>query len=176
VIDNEAEETEVFTGKVKWFDSGKGFGFIVSDKGGPDVLLHSNVLRNYGQSSVSDGTPIAFRVQITQRGLQAVEVVKIDAPVSVPIALSEEDSEMSTEELLGLPIVPARIKWFDKVKGFGFANTWKSAEDVFVHIEVLNHSGFADLQAGEAVCLRVTDGKRGKMAVQVLAWDAPLLG
>lgn len=176
MIQDEFEETEVLTGRVKWFDSGKGFGFIVADQGGPDVLLHSNVLRNYGQSSVADGTPISFRVQVTQRGLQAVEVIKIEAPISVPLALSEEDTQVTTEELLALPIVPARIKWFDKVKGFGFANTWNSAEDVFVHIEVLNHSGFADLQAGEAVCLRVTDGKRGRMAVQVLAWDAPLLG
>jgi len=152
----------------------KGFAFIVADEGGPDVLLHANVLRNYGQSSVADGTPISFRVQVTQRGLQAVEVVKIDAALGMPISLSEEDSPLSTEELLALPIAPARVKWFDKIKGFGFANVWGASEDVFVHIEVLNHSGFADLLAGEAVCLRVTDGKRGKMAVQVMAWDAPL--
>lgn len=168
------DEFETKTGRVKWFDPVKGFGFIVADEGGPDVLLHANVLRNYGQSSVADGTPISFRVQVTQRGLQAVEVVKIDAAMGMPIALSEEDSVLSTEDLLALPISPARVKWFDKIKGFGFANVWGASEDVFVHIEVLNHSGFADLQAGEAVCLRVTDGKRGKMAVQVMAWDAPL--
>ena len=43
------------SGHVKWFDPGKGFGFVVSDEGGPDILLHANVLRNFGQSSVSDG-------------------------------------------------------------------------------------------------------------------------
>jgi CspA family cold shock protein len=166
------DDADVKTGQVKWFDPVKGFGFIVADQGGPDVLLHANVLRNYGQSSVADGTPISFRVQTTQRGLQAVEVVKIDAAVGLPLAMSEEDSPLSAEDLLALAISPARVKWFDKIKGFGFANVWGAHEDVFVHIEVLNHSGFADLQAGEAVCLRVTDGKRGKMAVQVLAWDA----
>jgi cold shock protein len=168
------ETTDIKTGQVKWFDPGKGFGFIVADEGGPDVLLHANVLRNYGQSSVADGTPISFRVQVTQRGLQAVEVIKIEATVGLPLAMSEEDSQISADDLLKLPISPARVKWFDKVKGFGFANVWGAQEDVFVHIEVLNHSGFADLQAGEAVCLRVTDGKRGKMAVQVLAWDAAI--
>jgi len=174
MTDEENTALDIQTGRVKWFDPVKGFGFVVADQGGPDVLLHANVLRNYGQSSVADGTPISFRVQSTQRGLQAVEVVRIDATVGMPIALSEEDSPLSTEELLALPILPARVKWFDKIKGFGFANVWNAPEDVFVHIEVLNHSGFADLQAGEAVCLRVTNGKRGKMAVQVLAWDAPL--
>lgn len=173
-MSDSVNDSEVQTGRVKWFDPVKGFGFIVADQGGPDVLLHANVLRNYGQSSVADGTPISFRVQSTQRGLQAVEVVKIEAAVGMPITLSEEENPLSTEELLALPIAPTRVKWFDKVKGFGFANVYASAEDVFVHIEVLNHSGFADLQAGEAICLRVTDGKRGKMAVQVLAWDAAL--
>lgn len=167
-------DPEIQTGRVKWFDPVKGFGFIVNDHGGPDVLLHANVLRNFGQSSVADGTPISVKVQTTQRGLQAVEVIRIDAVVGMPISLSEEENPLSAEELLALPIEAARVKWFDKIKGFGFANAWGSAEDIFVHIEVLTHSGFADLQAGEAVCLRVTDGKRGRMAVQVLAWDAVL--
>ncbi len=171
---DDINDLEVQLGRVKWFDPVKGFGFIVADKGGPDVLLHANVLRNYGQSSVADGTPISFRVQSTQRGLQAVEVVKIEAAVGMPLALSEEENPLTPDELLALPIEPARVKWFDKIKGFGFANVWGKSDDVFVHIEVLNHSGFADLQAGEAVCLRVTDGKRGKMAVHVLAWDAAL--
>lgn len=173
-LSDDFDDLETQSGRVKWFNPVKGFGFIVADKGGPDVLLHANVLRNYGQSSVADGTPIHFRLQATQRGLQAVEVLKIETATGMPIALAEEENPLSTAQLLALAIEPARVKWFDKIKGFGFANVWGSSEDVFVHIEVLNHSGFADLQAGEAVCLRVTDGKRGKMAVQVLAWDATL--
>lgn len=171
-MNEDFDDVETQSGRVKWFDPVKGFGFIVADKGGPDVLLHANVLRNYGQSSVADGTPIVYRLQSTQRGLQAIEVLKIDAALGMPVSMSEEENPLTAEQLLALPIEPARVKWFDKIKGFGFANVWGSPDDVFVHIEVLNHSGFADLQAGEAVCLRVTDGKRGKMAVQVLAWDA----
>ena len=45
-------------GRVKWFDPGKGFGFVVSNEGGADILLHANVLRNFGQSSVADGSDI----------------------------------------------------------------------------------------------------------------------
>ncbi|MGL4279592.1 MAG: cold shock domain-containing protein, partial [Albidovulum sp.] len=43
---------------------------------------------------------------------------------------------------------------------------------IFIHIEVLRRSGFADLQPGEAICLRVIEGKRGRMAAQVASWDA----
>ena len=61
-------------------------------------------------------------------------------------------------------------------KGFGFANVFGRPEDVFVHVEVVRHSGFADLQSGEAVGLRVIEGRRGRMAVQVVAWDCALRG
>jgi cold shock protein len=75
---------------------------------------------------------------------------------------------------LSLPLQPARVKWFDKAKGFGFANIFGRPEDVFLHVEVLRRSGLADLQPGEAVALRVTEGKRGLMAVQVASWEAAL--
>jgi cold shock protein len=171
-MNTDFDQAETQSGRVKWFDPVKGFGFIVSDDGGADVLLHANVLRNYGQSSVADGTPIWFQAQSTARGLQAVVVVKIEAALGMAVNLTEEEDRLSASDILQLPILAARVKWFDKSKGFGFANIWGSSEDVFLHVEVVSHSGFADLQAGEAVCLRVTNGKRGKMAVQVLAWDS----
>ena len=61
-------------GVVKWFDQAKGFGFVVDETGGVDILLHANVLRNFGQSSVADGAHVGISVQDTARGLQAVSV------------------------------------------------------------------------------------------------------
>ena len=46
------------TGTINWFDPGKGFGFVISDDTEMDILLHTNVLKNYGQSSVADGVEI----------------------------------------------------------------------------------------------------------------------
>ncbi|MGO4915055.1 cold-shock protein [Pseudogemmobacter sp. W21_MBD1_M6] len=160
-------------GQVKWFDPSKGFGFVVSSEGGPDILLHANVLRNFGQSSIADATGIEISVQKTDRGMQAVEVLRIDPPVTLSNQM-EDMAYLSPAELDLIPIVPARVKWFDKAKGFGFANVYGKAEDVFIHAEVLRSSGFADLQPGEAVCLRVIDGQRGRMAVYVLSWDAAI--
>ena len=160
-------------GRVKWFDPGKGFGFIVADEGGNDILLHANVLRNFGQSSVSDGAAITVMVQQTARGQQAVEVLQIAPPSGVQLNLTEDNGAMP-EDYADLVLEPARVKWFDKDKGFGFANVFGRPEDVFVHVEVLRVSGFADLQAGEAVCLRIVEGKRGRMAVQVVSWDGAL--
>ncbi len=168
------ENKPVYTvhGRVKWFDPGKGFGFIVADEGGADILLHANVLRNYGQNSVADGAGISVKVQMTQRGVQAVEVLSIEPPQGVTFPLGDENAPATPEEITKLPLEPARVKWFDKAKGFGFANVFGRPEDVFIHIEVLRVSGFADLQAGEAICLRIIDGKRGRMAMQVVSWEA----
>lgn len=157
------------SGVVKWFDPAKGFGFIISDDTQADILLHANVLRNYGQSSVADGARIRFFAQETVRGMQATSVVQIVPPESQIAALSDFE-DVDPEILAQLPFNPARVKWFDKGKGFGFANVWGENDDIFVHIEVLPRSGLADLNVGEAITLSVIDGKRGKMAAEVCSW------
>lgn len=168
--------TEVRTGrqvrgKVKWFDPAKGFGFVVANEGGPDILLHANVLRNFGQGSVADGAEIEVVVQETDRGVQAFEIVSIEPPV---LASDGQLDDINQGEIdsADLQFQPARVKWFDKAKGFGFANVFGDSEDIFVHVEVLRRSGFADLQPGEAICMKIVDGKRGRMAAVVSAWDS----
>jgi len=145
---------------------------VISDGGGPDILLHANVLRNFGQSSVADGARIEIDVQDTARGVQAVEVFKIEPPAGVEAAMLADFEDIDPEVMRAAPLEPSRVKWFDKAKGFGFANVFGRHEDVFIHIEVLRRSGLADLQPGEAVCLRVIEGKRGRMATEVCAWEA----
>ena len=162
---------KLVSGRVKWFDPAKGYGFILNSDGGPDILLHANVLRNFGRSSVADQSRVTAWVQPTTRGLQASEVVEIEPPETdgtPPIA--DIDSEV-IDQLDSLPLRPARVKWFDKGKGFGFANIFGHPDDVFVHIEVLRHSGFSDLAIGEAVGIRVVEGPRGLMAAQITSWD-----
>ena len=137
--------------------------------------MHANVLRNFGQSSVADGSRISLSVQATTRGVQAVEVLEITPPEDngAP-ALSEftmAEDEISMDDI---DFEPARVKWFDKSKGFGFGNVFGRPEDVFIHVEVLRRSGLADLQPGEAVALKVVEGQRGRMAVLVAAWDSVL--
>lgn len=174
-MDDSKTEARIVSGRVKWFDPAKGFGFIVEGPEGGDILLHANVLRNFGQGSVADNARISVTVQETPRGVQATEVLEILPPEDDGRAIVLEDLEGTSQETLDhLPLLAARVKWFDKAKGFGFANAFGEADDVFIHVEVLRRSGFADLAAGEAVCLRVIEGKRGRMAVVVQSWDTAL--
>ncbi len=165
------EMTDVIQGYVKWFDPVRGFGFVVSERIPHDILLHANVLRNFGQSSVADGAEVRLRVLSTSKGTQATELVGIDMPDPGPARL-DGDAVLDGDALAALDLEPARIKWFDRGKGFGFANVFGRPEDVFVHMEILRASGLAEIAPGEAVCLRIVDGKRGRMAVQLMSWES----
>lgn len=162
---------KLVSGLVKWFDPTKGYGFILNEEGGADILLHANELRNFGRSSVADQSRVTVWMQPTQRGLQATEVVSIEPPISDGSAPIADLDNGVIEHLEALPLRPARVKWFDKAKGFGFANIFGHPDDVFLHVEVLRHSGFADLSIGEAIGIRVVEGPRGLMATQVTSWD-----
>ncbi|MEP5152794.1 cold shock domain-containing protein [Planktotalea sp.] len=168
------ETTGATRGLVKWFDPAKGFGFIVSKEGGADILLHANVLRNFGQNSIADGATVEILTQKTDRGVQAVEVLSIEPPVGEDRPVLPDLEEMDVSEVEQIELQAARVKWFDKGKGFGFANVFGSDADVFIHVEVLRRSGLADLAPGEALAIRVIDGKRGHMAIEVNAWEAAL--
>jgi CspA family cold shock protein len=168
-VRDEVEPIVTVEGHVKWFDAQRGYGFVVADAGGGDILLHANVLRNYGQGSVAEGARIRLCAQATPRGVQAVEVLEV---VALAGAAAPAAPVADAEVLAGLAAEPARVKWFDKAKGYGFAKVFGRADDVFVHMEVVRHAGLADLQPGEAVGLRIVEGKRGRMAVQVVPWDS----
>ena len=164
----------LISGVVKWFDPVKGFGFVVADSGGADILLHVNVLRNFGQSSVADGARIELHAQETDRGVQATSVVAIHPPQGVQATALSDIVGLDPEAVAAAPLEPARVKWFDKAKGFGFANVFGKREDVFLHIEVLRQLGLSDLAPGEALAIRVIKGKRGNMAAEVQAWETVL--
>ena len=168
------EHDQRFTGRVKWFNASKGFGFVVVDEPGqPDILLHINVLRSFGQSSVADGARIELTAQESRRGFQATSIISIDSDDSFPAESPEFEpppprySPSSSE-----PLLPARVKWFDKLRGFGFANVFGKEQDIFLHMEVLRQSGLSDLQPGEAISIRITDGPRGKMASEIRSWES----
>lgn len=165
------DKTAEITGTVKWFDPSKGFGFILGSEGEGDILLHANVLRNFGQNSVVDGAHITVHAQLTDRGWQASEVISIEPPETDGAPALDDLAHLTPEQRKALPVMPARVKWFDKIKGFGFANVYRDPRDIFIHIEVMRRSGLSDLATGEAIAVRLMEGPRGLMAIEILPWD-----
>jgi cold shock protein len=81
------------TGKVKFFDDVKGFGFIASDEGN-EVYLHASALPD-GMTAVKPGTRIEFSVVDSKRGAQAMSVRILEAPVSLAAATRRGSDDLA---------------------------------------------------------------------------------
>src|SRR3954468_1035165 len=94
-MDPPEAELPPVTGRVKWFDATRGFGFLVSDEVDGDVLLHFSVLREHGRRSVPEGATIECIPVRQERGLQAKRVLSIDLSSALP---QQPRSSMPTAE------------------------------------------------------------------------------
>ncbi len=161
------------SGRIKWFDVAKGFGFIQSDGGLPDVLLHISCLRREGYQSANEGARIVVEAVHRPRGLQAQKILSIDETTALhPSELPLPRTHVTVTPTSGLEV--AVVKWFNRLRGFGFVSCGEGTPDIFVHMEILRRYGIAELKPGDKVLVRYGDGTKGCMAAEVRLMDGAL--
>ncbi len=171
VNNSQIDDAVPVEGTVKWFDPVKGYGFIIPDDGGVDILVHHSTLRRDGHDTLYPAARVKCTVIERVQGLQADRVIAVDnsqaqTPDSTPrptavVADIENISEFRR----------AHVKWFNRVRGFGFVNIEEGGHDIFVHMEILRESGMEMLVPGQFVMVRFGAGPRGLMVTEVKRID-----
>lgn len=165
-------EPRPVSGVIKWFDVTRGFGFAVADDASVgDILVHFSVLQPHGRRSLPEGARIETLAVQRGRGFQAREIVSIDLTDAVEEVARTPGASDRVDPVTLLegagPFERVSVKWFNRLKGYGFLVRNSDGGDIFVHMETLRRAGIETVEPDQPLRARIVDGRKGPLAVAV---------
>jgi cold shock protein len=151
--------------KVKWFNAGKGFGFVTVSDGSPDAFLPMAALRRAGYEDLPEGALITCEVSPGAKGPMVTGVLNVDSTTAK--RTSRAGGGFDRRAPGPSTVLEGAVKRFDADKGYGFISPDGGGKDVFIHITALRRSGVAALDPGQRVRAEVVDGREGLEAERI---------
>lgn len=153
--------TELIEGQVKWYKPEKGYGFLIPDDHSEDIFMHFSVLDAAGCKLVEAGDRIVCEVGTGKKGRQVFRIIEIKFAAGKSKDFSTIISQSLTSYPESLEELEGNIKWFNPMKGFGFVTSHQGGEDIFLPADVLRGAGYASLEPGTHVLVKVSRSERG---------------
>jgi CspA family cold shock protein len=180
-------------GTVKFYNAGKGFGFIAPDGGRDDVFVHATALERAGIRELNEGDLVSFEVEEDRRsGKVSATNLQVTGTGAGSSGRSSQrprddygsqgsyrpqrDDQRSSGAGRGAGQAAGSgrgtVKWFNATKGFGFIGLESGGEDVFVHISAVERAGLRDLREGQVVSFDIErDSRSGTSSASNLRVD-----
>lgn len=145
--------------RLKWFNSTKGFGFVVPEEDPCDAFIHITTLQDAGVHELGEDALLLCSIVKGPKGALVTSVTELlvqgNAPEPISYRLPGEEGE-------DLHIMEGTVKWYKPDKGFGFIIPEDGQKDVFVHKTCLDKHALEILIPGQKVKMTVRTVAKGR--------------